>query len=40
MDDRHFDKIAADEWIEMIEGEGHRIREADLYPHLRHWIKK
>jgi len=40
MDDRHFDKIAAMEWIKTIEGENGLIRESDLYPHLREWVER
>lgn len=40
MNDRDFDKAAADEWIATIEGDGSRVREADLYPYLRNWLKK
>ncbi len=40
MNDRDFDKAAADEWIATIEGNGRRVRAADLYPHLRNWFIK
>ncbi len=38
MDDRKFDKKSADDWITMIEGEGEKIREQDIYPRLKKWI--
>ncbi len=38
MDDRHFDKKSAEDWITMIEGEGGKIREQDIYPRLYKWI--
>lgn len=40
MDDRHFDKESAQEWIQTIEGEKSRVREVDLYPHLQEWIRR
>ncbi len=40
MNDREFDKAAADEWIATIEGDGSRVRAADLYPYLRQWLQK
>lgn len=38
MDDKHFDKKSADEWIATIESEDAKIREQDIYPHLKKWI--
>ncbi len=40
MDDRCFDRKAAQEWIAVIEGEHGRIRDADLYPYLRTWVER
>ncbi len=39
MDDKNFSEQAAREWIETIEGEHSSIREKDLYPILREWIR-
>jgi ubiquinone/menaquinone biosynthesis C-methylase UbiE len=38
MDDRHFDRKSAEEWINTIESEGGKIREQDIYPLLQKWI--
>lgn len=38
MDDRNFDRKSADDWISLIESEDAKIREQDIYPHLRKWI--
>lgn len=38
MDDRHFDKKSADEWIATIESRDADVREKDIYPHLKQWI--
>ena len=38
MDDKKFDKKSADEWVTTIESDGGKIREQDIYPHLKKWI--
>ncbi len=38
MDDRHFDKKSADDWIATIESESANIREQDIYPYIKRWI--
>ena len=38
MDDKNFDKKSAEEWMTTIESEGGKIREQDIYPHLKKWI--
>jgi ubiquinone/menaquinone biosynthesis C-methylase UbiE len=39
MDDRRFDADTALDWIKRIESEGAKIREHDIYPRLKHWVK-
>ncbi len=39
MDDRTFDEPAAREWIRTIENATNPVREQDIYPILRKWIK-
>jgi ubiquinone/menaquinone biosynthesis C-methylase UbiE len=38
MDDKKFDRKSAEEWIALIESDGAKIRENDIYPHLNKWI--
>lgn len=40
MDDNKFDEKTAREWINIIEDDKSHIRESDLYPLLRRWIKQ
>jgi ubiquinone/menaquinone biosynthesis C-methylase UbiE len=39
MDDQTFDEQTAKEWIDIIESENSKIREADIYPALRSWVQ-
>jgi ubiquinone/menaquinone biosynthesis C-methylase UbiE len=38
VDDKKFDRKSAEEWIALIESEGAKIRDTDIYPLLTKWI--
>ena len=38
MDDRNFDEQTAQLWIDTVEGDRTRVRDADIYPRLRTWL--
>lgn len=40
MDDQIFDKNSALDWIRIIESNAAQIREGDIYPKIRNWIKE
>ena len=40
MDDHTFDRRAATDWIEVVEGDNARVREGDIFPLLNAWINE
>ena len=40
MDDHTFDRKAAMDWIDIVESEGARVREKDIFPQLNAWINQ
>jgi 2-polyprenyl-3-methyl-5-hydroxy-6-metoxy-1,4-benzoquinol methylase len=40
MDDQIFDKKSALDWIRTIESDAARVRESDIYPKIKNWIKE